>query len=228
MRIWDRFITERDKRIYGLGEFGGKGGLGEKPALLIVDVTYEFVGDKPEPIEESIKKYSNSCGETGWNGVFKIRELLEVIQNKNIPVFYSIPEKRDERIDRAKRIGVKAKMESENSKFKGSQIVAEISPRKEDFIILKKKPSIFFGTPLMSYLNKLAIDTVLVTGGTTSGCIRATVIDAFSYNFFVGVIEDCTFDRGEVTHAINLFDMHMKYADILSLNDALIYIKSIK
>lgn len=228
MRIWDKFITERDKRIYGLGEFGGKSGLGERVALLIVDVTYNFVGDKLEPIEDSIKKYSNSCGEAGWNCVLKIKELLEAVQDKNIPVFYSIPEKRDERIDRAKRIGVRAKMESENSRLQGSQIVTEISPRKQNFVIHKRKPSIFFGTPLMSYLNKLAIDTVLVTGGTTSGCVRATVIDAFSYNFFVGVIEECTFDRGEVTHAINLFDMHMKYADVISLNDAFVYLKNMK
>jgi maleamate amidohydrolase len=119
-------------------------------------------------------------------------------------------------------------MESENSRLKGSEIVADISPQKHDFIILKKKPSVFFGTPLMSYLNKLDIDTVLVTGGTTSGCVRATVIDAFSYNFFVGVIEDCTFDRGEVTHAINLFDMDMKYADVMALHEVLAYLKRIK
>jgi maleamate amidohydrolase len=63
-------------------------------------------------------------------------------------------------------------------------------------------------------------------GGTTSGCIRASVIDAFSYNFFVAVIEDCTFDRGEVSHAVNLFDMQMKYADVISLNEAFTYLKN--
>ena len=228
MRIWDRFITERDKEIYQLIGFGRKGGLGKRPALLIIDVTYNFVGDKIEPIKESIKKYSKSCGEVGWKSVFKIAELLEAARNKPIPIFYSTVEKRDDRLDMGKWDAKTEKRETEASRLKGSEIVAEIFPRKQDFVISKKKPSVFFGTPLMSYLNELDVDTVLIMGGTTSGCVRASVIDAFSYNFIVAVIEDCTFDRGEVSHAVNLFDMQMKYADVISLNEAITYLKNIE
>jgi len=228
MRIWDRFITERDKEIYQLTGFGSKGGLGKRPALLIIDVTYDFVGDKNEPVKESIKKYSKSCGEAGWKSVFKIAELLEVARNKPIPIFYSMAEKREDRLDRGKWDSKTERRETEASRLKGAEIVAEIYPRKQNFIISKKKPSIFFGTPLMTYLNELDVDTVLIMGGTTSGCVRASVIDAFSYNFFVAVIEDCTFDRGEVSHAVNLFDMQMKYADVISLNEALIYLNSLE
>jgi len=227
MRLWDRFITKRDKEIFELIGFGRKGGVGKRPALLIIDVTYDFVGDKNEPIKESIKKYNKSCGEVGWRSVFKIAELLEAVRNKNIPIFYSIVEKREDRLDQGRWDNKIGKTETEESRLKGSEIVAEIYPRKQDFVISKKKPSIFFGTPLMSYLNELDIDTVLITGGTTSGCVRAAVVDAFSYNFFVAVIEDCTFDRGEVSHAVNLFDMQMKYADVISLNETLIYLKSL-
>jgi maleamate amidohydrolase len=82
-------------------------------------------------------------------------------------------------------------------------------------VLLKDKPSVFFGTPLMSYLHELQMDTLPVTGTTTSGCVRATVVDAFSYNFKVAVVEECVFDRGQASHKINLFDMQAKYADVV-------------
>ena len=91
-------------------------------------------------------------------------------------------------------------------------------------MILKDKPSVFFGTPLMSYLHELQVDTLLVTGTTTSGCVRATVVDAFSYNFRVVVVEECVFDRGQASHKVNLFDMQAKYADVVSLEAALHYL----
>jgi len=108
---------------------------------------------------------------------------------------------------------------------KGNEIVAEIAPRDGDVVIRKQKPSAFFGTPLIAMLNEVHADTVLVTGCTTSGCVRASAIDAFSYNFRVCVIEECVFDRGQASHKINLFDMNAKYADVILLNEAVEYIK---
>lgn len=106
----------------------------------------------------------------------------------------------------------------------GSDIVADIAPQERDVLLRKSKPSAFFGTGLLHYLLELKVDTLLVVGTTTSGCVRATVIDAFSHNFNVAVVEEGTFDRGEVSHAINLFDMNAKYADVVSLATTLEYI----
>jgi isochorismate hydrolase len=107
---------------------------------------------------------------------------------------------------------------------KGNTIVEEIAPQQGDIIVRKQKPSAFFGTPLISMLNEVLADSVLVTGTTTSGCVRASVIDAFSYNLKVSVIEECVFDRGQASHKINLFDMAMKYADVIPLKEAIEYI----
>ena len=74
-------------------------------------------------------------------------------------------------------------------------------------------------------LNEVHADSVLITGTTTSGCVRASVIDAFSYNLKVSVVEECVFDRGQASHKINLFDMAMKYADVISLNEAIEYVR---
>jgi maleamate amidohydrolase len=80
---------------------------------------------------------------------------------------------------------------------------------------------------LMSMLNEVHADSVLIAGTTTSGCVRASVIDAFSYNLKVSVIEECVFDRGQASHKINLFDMAMKYADVVSLNETIEYVSGL-
>ena len=110
---------------------------------------------------------------------------------------------------------------------KGNEIVTEIAPQQGDIVVRKQKPSAFFGTPLISMLNEVHADSVLVTGTTTSGCVRASVIDAFSYNLKVSVVEECVFDRGQSSHKINLFDMAMKYADVIPLKDAVDYVRGL-
>lgn len=101
------------------------------------------------------------------------------------------------------------------SNLDDNAIVAEIAPQSQDIVVYKQKPSGFFGSNLMSYLTLLGCDSIIVTGTTTSGCVRATVIDAFSYNIRSTVVEDGCFDRSQASHAISLCDMHAKYADVL-------------
>jgi len=110
---------------------------------------------------------------------------------------------------------------------RGTQVIESIAPEQGDVIVSKRYASAFFGTPLMTYLNDLDRDTIIVTGATTSGCVRATVADAFSYGFNVVVVEDGVFDRGEVSHAINLFDMDQKWADVMSSEDVIGYIEKL-
>jgi maleamate amidohydrolase len=93
-------------------------------------------------------------------------------------------------------------------------------------VLRKTAPSAFFGTPLMAHLNALGADTLIVCGESTSGCVRASVVEARSYRFRVVVVEECVYDRHEATHAINLFDMHQKYADVLPLAEVLDWIGS--
>ena len=96
---------------------------------------------------------------------------------------------------------------------RGYDFVAEIAPQPGDVLIPKKHPSAFFATPLASHLIDLQADTLVVTGCTTSGCVRGSVVDAFAFNFRVLVAEDAVYDRSRVSHAVNLFDMSEKYAE---------------
>src|SRR6185295_1150634 len=92
MASWDDILTARDRNVFALSGFGKKAGVGKRPALLIIDVNYNFTGDKPEPILESVKRYRTSCGEEGWDGVYKIRELLVEARKKHLPTFYTTAE----------------------------------------------------------------------------------------------------------------------------------------
>jgi len=105
----------------------------------------------------------------------------------------------------------------------GNAIVDMIAPGPRDLVCYKQKPSGFFGTNLASYLVLLGCDSLIVTGTTTSGCVRATVLDAFSLNYRITLAEEGCFDRSQASHAINLCDMHAKYADVVKTAEVLAF-----
>ncbi|MBI2305455.1 MAG: isochorismatase family protein [Chloroflexi bacterium] len=230
MAIWDDVITERDRMVYEKAGWGQRVGFGTKPALLIIDVNYNFVGDRPEPILNLIERFKSSCGEEGWEAVKEIQGLLPAVRETAIPIIYSTNDLRARSFPR--QWPSKNRRSTERSQpppgREGTDIVDEIAPQEGDIVIYKAKPSVFFATPLMTYLNYFDVDTLLVCGCTTSGCVRATVIEAFSYEFRVAVIQECTFDRAQVSHKINLFDMNAKYADVVSVAEVERYLAGLR
>ncbi|MED3562918.1 isochorismatase family protein [Bacillus xiapuensis] len=228
-RIWEKYLDERDQVVYQKAGLGEKMGIGEKPALIIVDVQYGFTGDSPENIEESIQKYPTSCGESSWEAIKHIKTLLDAAREAEIPVFFTIIE--GSKTYSNERVAIKGNIFDHPALIegeKGTKVVEELNPLIGELVISKKKPSAFFGTPLASYLTAKQVDSLIVTGCTTSGCVRATVIDAFSHNYRVVVPEECSFDRGITSHAINLFDMQQKYADVVSLEEVITEVNRLK
>jgi maleamate amidohydrolase len=228
LKSWDTIISQRDRAVFQKGGYGKKLKLGTKPALLVIDVVIAFIGDKPEPILKSIERFPNSCGEEGWVAVRKIQQLLKVARAFRVPIIYTASAK-----ENASRIGLWAEKHPRLLEVSDSDIVSskaipeEIAPKQGDIIIEKTKPSPFFGTPLQSYLIAMHVDTLIFAGCTTSGCVRAGVVDAFSYNYPVAVVEQCTFDRGQASHALSLFDISQKYGEVMSLIDAKKYLQSL-
>ena len=96
----------------------------------------------------------------------------------------------------------------------------------QDIVLEKKAASVFSDTPLLALLNELDIDTLIITGTSTSGCVRATVVDAACHNFFVGVVEEGCFDRFDISHKVSLMDMHAKYGRVISLAEAKEYVST--
>jgi len=229
--IWTKFLTERDKAVFEAAGYGTRGGFGKRPALLVVDVNYAFCGDKSEPILESIKRWRNSCGEEAWPAVAAIKSLIDKAHEKGLPVIYTTGIRREDNWDSGSwswkngRSNERPKVPVSNRD--GNQIVDEIAPSPQDIVILKQKPSGFFGTNMSSYLTLLGCDSVIVTGTTTSGCVRATVLDAFSLNYHVALAEEGCFDRSQASHAINLCDMNAKYADVVKTAEVLTFFDSL-
>jgi nicotinamidase-related amidase len=229
-RIWDPFLTERDREVFASAGYNARAGYGERPALLIIDVNYAFCGDQPEPILEAIKTWRTSCGEDAWTALKYIQPLLDSARAKHLPVIYTTGQFRSDGWDKGSW-GWKSSRVSEDAgrrrNLDGNQIMPQIAPQPSDLIVHKQKPSAFFGTSLIAYLNLLKCDSLIVAGTTTSGCVRATVLDAFNLNYRVAVVEEACFDRSQASHAINLADIQAKYADVIQLAEALDFIKNL-
>lgn len=222
-------LSPQDKQVLESYSFGNCAGAGARPALLVVDVNYTFVGEHREPVTEAIKRRRNACGEAAWKAVDALQRVIDAARAKGLPVFYTTSDKRPD----LGKLGARAmktvapKAPSSRNLRDGDDIVDEIAPTADDIVIRKTKPSAFFGTPLLSQLVALRVDSLFITGGATSGCVRASTVDAFSNNYPTTLIADCCFDRFDASHVMTLFDMGAKYAAIASARDAVAHIKAL-
>ena len=209
---WAGYLPEEELETYRKGAFGNEIGIGTSPALLNVDTTYMFVDPR----------YSQ-CG--GEMPEFKaaLTLLTQAFHRLGLPIYYS---RRDDRRHPARRGIWNLKLGNASGRQYSQEPRAdewppEYAPREEDVIVYKNKPSAFFGTPLEAFLRYDRIDTLIVAGISTSGCIRATVNDAFAHNLRVIIPEEAVGDRSPTAHRANLFDMDMKFADVEKMEDVL-------
>ena len=230
-RVWDRFLTAQD-RASAAGRADRRFGFGERPALLMIDLYRWVFGDRPQPLLEAQAEWPGSCGLAAWEALPYIRRLLEAARAAKLPVIYST----DARIDGTPTIGWAKSMRAEGlappptagpmaeRRRRMNQIVDEVAPLPTELVIEKNSPSVFWMTPLIGQLVARGVDTLIVAGESTSGCVRSAVVDGCTNRFRMIVAEECVFDRTEASHAINLFDMDQKYADVLALEDILAWL----
>jgi len=224
MAAWDQVITDDEKKRYKEAGFGGQGSIRKRPALLIIDVQYRTIGTTPKPYWEAIKEYPTSCGDVGWSAVENIKRLVSLFRDRGFPILYPHVAPKNLATDGGRLAEKIPSIMGIDSK--GYEFVEEIAPISGDILLPKKHPSAFFGTPLVSHLIDLNVDTLVVTGCTTSGCIRSSVTDAFAYNFKVLVPDDAVYDRSPTSHAVNLWDMNAKYADVHTSSEIISLIKT--
>jgi maleamate amidohydrolase len=211
---WDPYIPQETLDHYRRAGFARSSPLGKQPALLVIDVQYLTTGEAPQPLDEAIQYHPMNCGEAGWAAVHQIAKLVQAFRERKFPILYPyvLPRKKD---------GVHRRMPSSaQATARHWEIVEEVAPREGDIVIPKTGPSAFFGTPLVAHLNSLRVDTLFITGNTTSGCIRASTVDAYALNYKVVIPHECSYDRAPISHAVNLFDMASKYAEVVSTESA--------
>jgi len=224
---WEDILSERDRRVIEASGHGARRGFGKRPVVLVVDAQLHFVGLKSD-IFTSVAAYPTSVGEEAWRAVEHIKQLIGDARSCGVPVIYSRSgiKAGEERFDSFARKRKQADV-TKGVPSLDVDIVTEIGPRSDEVVVEKRYPSAFFGTPLMSFLHACAADTILLVGFTTSGCVRATCVDAMSYNFCVGVVADGCADRLHIAHKASLLDMSMKYADVITLGEALTYLQQV-
>jgi maleamate amidohydrolase len=188
--------------IYAKQGFGNKSGFGVAPALVIVDFVNGFNdpdlfggGNIPEAIEQT-------------------KKLLAFFRAKKLPVCFTRVVYADDGSDAGVFCLKAPKLKILTEASRDSQVVDELKPVEGEYVLRKTQPSAFFGTDLAPWLIRQRVDTVIVTGATTSGCVRASVVDSMSYNFRTIVASDGVGDRALGPHEANLFDMGQKYADL--------------
>ena len=181
---------------------------GSSPVLVVVDVTEAFVG--PDlPVAEAQEEWRQACGERAWAAIPAIKRLVESFRSANRPVVFTTPDRVPRRRSRVTD-GTNA-----GDDPTGLEIVSALTPLVDEWVLRKPKASAFFGTQLTSSLVDSGCDTVVLAGGTTSGCVRATAVDGFSHGFEVLVAEDACFDRVGLSHLVTLADLDAKYARVL-------------
>ena len=188
--------------IYAKQGFGNKSGFGVAPALVIVDFVNGFNdpdlfggGNIPEAIEQT-------------------KKLLAFFRAKKLPVCFTRVVYADDGSDAGVFCLKAPKLKILTEASRDSQVVDELKPVEGEYVLRKTQPSAFFGTDLAPWLIRQRVDTVIVTGATTSGCVRASVVDSMSYNLRTIVASDGVGDRALGPHEANLFDMGQKYADL--------------
>ena len=215
MSSWDHYLSDADRAVLARGRWAQHGGVGKRPALLIIDDQNYMAGVR----DGEQAAYPASCGEIGWQAIDEIARLLAVARRCRVPIVFTRlvidPAIADDGGVLTRKIGTKTGEFMFFAGTHGSEIVAPLTPIAGELVVEKKRFSAFFGTPLLSHLISLGIDTLVVTGGSTSNCVRATVVDGASLDFRVVVPREAVFDRIPVCHEIGLFDMHRAYADVL-------------
>ena len=232
--IWEPYLSKKDKMVFEAAGFGANSGMGERPVLLVIDVNYNFCGDKRETILESVKRWKLSCGEAAWDALPVISKIINVAREQEIPIIYTTGFGRADKWDRGawswknqRKEEISITQSNTRNYPDGNVIMEQITPKSQDIVVWKQKPSAFHEAPLQSNLQLLKADSIILTGTTTSGCVRATAVDAFSHNYRVSIVEDACFDRVDISHAVSLLDLQAKYADVLNSNETIKYLRTI-
>ncbi len=209
MAIWDPYLSETDRRVAQAAGYGAPGRLPARPALLVIDVTLDFCG--PEGLDRvaAARACRTACGPRAWAAVPVIAGLIGAARKAGRPVIYTrrSPARLAARRGKTDRSG--------EDTARGNEIVAPLAPAPDEVVLGKDRPSAFWQTGLAAHLDGLEADGVLLTGGTTSGCVRATAVDAFNLGLPCAIVPEAVFDRFEASHALSLFDLSAKYADLI-------------
>lgn len=222
--LWSDLLSDDDRTVIALGGYGKRRGWGEKPALILVDPQWNYLG-LDAPLPESLRTFPSGAGQRAWKAVPTIRRLLDAARAAAIPVIFTQLVQRNLALDTFQDKADRPR-DSYLIGHKGVEFIPELAPQPGELVIEKQFASVFWHTPLLSYLVKLGVDTLIFAGGTTSGCLRSAVVDAATNSFRPVVVADCCFDRLDISHRVALLDIWLKYGDVVTSDEAISHLSS--
>ena len=215
MKEWMKLIPEADLGTYQKAGFLADLQFGQRTALIVVDVTYGFTGSEGATLEQAIQEFPTACGPASWEAMPRVARLIGMFRERKLPIVFTQAD-----LSATVFTGTATKSKRKGLAKPGfNDFPALIAPRSDEWVLAKTKASGFFQTPLTAYLIKQSVDTLVLCGVSTSGCVRASAVDAFSHGFATFVVDDCCFDRSYFAHCANLFDLSAKYASVVSLHE---------
>jgi nicotinamidase-related amidase len=213
---WKDLLTPEMLKIYS--HYRRNLRLGRRPAFVMIDLYNLVYEGGAKPVHELVDRHSSSCGEYAWAAVEPTQKLLETFRKQGWPVIHVTYEDRPETEHGGMVPTHRPKYAYDPKRY---QIKDEFKPIAGEQYIYKKRASAFFGTPLATSLIQQGVDSIVIAGETTSGCVRASAVDSYSYGFHTVIAEECVYDRSLLSHKVNLFDLHHKYADVFHIEDLL-------
>jgi len=190
--------------------------IGQRPALLSIDLYNSVFPSESLPMKEAMSENPKTCGPLALQAIEPLKRLFAIVRTKGIPVFHVTHETRG--VTQETTIHATNRSSSVVNE-RDFAFYPDFSPLDKEIVIYKLRASAFFGTPLIAYLVREGVDTLIICGESTSGCVRASVVDGYSFGFHMVVVEEAVFDRSLHIHKINLFDLHHKYADVMHLSE---------
>lgn len=221
---WKDVIPAGDLKLYA--PYARETFVGPSPAFLAIDLyNSAYRGGPGLPIDLD-QRYPNSCGIYAHRAIEPTKQLFAAVRRAGLQIFYCTQDTRPNNRP-AGAVSTRRTMESPATVAELYGIYHEFTPQTSDVVITKQRASIFQGTPFLSHLNLLGIHSLIICGESTSGCVRASAVDAYSNGFHVSIVEECTYDRAELTHKVNLFDLHHKYCDVMHLDEVVAHLEGL-
>jgi maleamate amidohydrolase len=206
---------EAARRVYAQAQLGATVTLGSRPAVLVVDFSCGFT-DPECPLGSDLT-----------SAVQATRRVLGVARGKGLPVVFTTIGFEPSLKDGGLWIQKVPTLAALQIGSRWVEIDPRLEPREDETVVLKKGASAFFGTNLASILVSQGIDTVVLCGATTSGCVRATAVDLLQYGWPTIVPRECVGDRASAPHEANLFDIEAKYAEVVAVEEAIAFLESV-
>ncbi|HEV8020614.1 MAG TPA: isochorismatase family protein [Candidatus Lustribacter sp.] len=233
-RVWDQFLAaedaatlkERPHQVWGYGQ---------RPALVLIDLYRWVFGDsRPASVKDAMADWPGTCGPQAWDAIPHLQRILAAAREAGLPIVHVTG--LDPTVSGVAGWSTRGRSETDRPDVAPAMadrlrrrfdIIDDVKPLPGEAVLRKAAPSGFFGTLLMSHLHAHDVDGIILVGESTSGCVRATCVEGRSYRFKMTVVEECVFDRHKTAHAMNLFDMHQKYADVLGIDEVVTHLEKL-